>query len=117
MELENDNTPKQLTHFLNLNQPQVLKAPSPDSFKLEAHGCSQTQTFAATFRPLTIKSKLKDFIKSFQEAEYNITAEVDKTMTNLDKDADGFISKDELKNGLDGVQQVYTEKDLQLILD
>ena len=44
-------------------------------------------------------------------------AEVDKTMTKLDKDSDGFLSKDELKTALDDLQQVYTDKELQQILE
>jgi Ca2+-binding EF-hand superfamily protein len=38
-------------------------------------------------------------------------------MTKLDKNGDGFISKDELKDGLDALQQEYTDKELLQIIE
>ena len=58
---------------------------------------------------------LQGHIKSFQAL--NVTDEVDKTFTKLDTNTDGYLSKDELKAGLDSLQQTYTDQELQQILD
>lgn len=47
----------------------------------------------------------------------NVTDEVDKTFAKLDTNTDGYLSKDELKAGLDSLQQSYTDQELQQILD
>ena len=47
----------------------------------------------------------------------NVTSEVDKTFAKLDTNSDSYLSKDELKKGLDSLQQTYTDEELQQVLD
>ena len=47
----------------------------------------------------------------------NVTDEVDKTFAKLDTDTDSYLSKDELKKGLDSLQQTYSDEELQQVLD
>lgn len=42
---------------------------------------------------------------------------VDQTFIKLDSNTDGYLSKDELKAGLDSLQQSYTDKELQEVLN
>jgi len=46
----------------------------------------------------------------------NVTGEVDKTFEKLDTDKDGLISLDELKAGLDNLQQTYSDEELKLVM-
>ena len=43
----------------------------------------------------------------------NVTLEVDQTFAKLDTNSDSYLSKDELKKGLDSLQQTYTDEELQ----
>lgn len=47
----------------------------------------------------------------------NVTSEVDKTFAKLDTNSDSYLSKDELKKGLDSLQQTYSDEELQQVLD
>ena len=47
----------------------------------------------------------------------NATLAVDQTFTKLDTNSDAYLSKDELKKGLDSLQQTYTDEELQRVLD
>ena len=47
----------------------------------------------------------------------NVTDEVDKTFAKLDTNSDSYLSKDELKKGLDSLQQTYSDEELQQVLD
>ena len=47
----------------------------------------------------------------------NVTLEVDQTFAKLDTNSDSYLSKDELKKGLDSLQQTYTDEELQQVLD
>ena len=46
-----------------------------------------------------------------------MTDEVDKTFAKLDTNSDSYLSKDELKKGLDSLQQTYSDEELQQVLD
>jgi calcium-dependent protein kinase len=95
---------------LDLNDPAVNTRPIINNFTVSNPRCAEPYTFASTFHPLTIKSMLQGHIKSFQAL--NVTDEVDKTFTKLDTNTDGYLSKDELKAGLDSLQQTYTDQEL-----
>jgi hypothetical protein len=88
---------------LDLNDSAVNTRPTIINFSVSNPRCAEPYTFASTFHPLTIKSMLQGHIKSFQAL--NVTDVVDKTFAKLDTNtADGYLSKDELKAGLDSLQ-------------
>jgi len=94
---------------LDLTDPAVNTRPANSIFTLSNPRC-------ATFHPLSIKSMLHGHFRSFQTS-INATLAVDQTFTTLDTNSDSYLSKDELKKGLDSLQQTYTDEELQQVLD
>jgi Ca2+-binding EF-hand superfamily protein len=98
---------------LDLTDPAVNTRPPPSAFTLSNPLCASP----TTFHPLSIKSMLHAHFRSLQTQIPNVTLTVEQTFTTLDTNSDSYLSKDELKKGLDSLQQTYTDEELQRVLD